>query len=69
MTEKIMEEQVAFRSSTGCEEQIFVMRQLAEKGLRSIRSCMEFSWIWKEPMIGVCSCGWCCRGMVCQVTC
>ena len=29
--EKITEEQVGFRSSRGCEEQIFVMRQLAEK--------------------------------------
>ena len=26
-----MEEQVGFRSGRGCEEQIFVMRQLAEK--------------------------------------
>ena len=29
--EKIMEEQVGFRSGRGCEQQIFVMRQLADK--------------------------------------
>ena len=29
--EKVMEEQVGFMSRRGCEKQIFVMRQLAEK--------------------------------------
>ena len=42
---QVMEEQAGFRNGRGCEEQIFVMRQLAEKMIKTGR-CMQFLWIW-----------------------
>ena len=35
--DQVMEEQAGFRSGRGCEEQIFVMRQLAEKMIEKNR--------------------------------
>ena len=37
-----MEEQAGFRNRRGCEEQIFVMRQLAEKMIEKDGRCMQF---------------------------
>ena len=49
----IAEVQGGFRRGRGCTDQIFIVRQICEKYLERVRTCILHFWIWRKCRIAL----------------